>query len=123
MIHSTRIARLLPLVALGCVAVAFLLVKDGPLVTQTSNEFSIETTRNVIVSARDGVRLAADVYLPRREGMVNGRFSTIVERTPYNKDTAADAVVHYFVPRGYAVVYQDVRGALSIGRAMAGDSG
>ena len=35
---------------------------------------------------------------------------TIVERTPYNKDTAAAAAVKYFVPRGYAVVCQDVRG-------------
>jgi predicted acyl esterase len=44
----------------------------------------------VLVTARDGVRLATDVYLPARNGAIaNGRFPAIVERTPYNKDDVA----------------------------------
>ena len=63
-----------------------------------------------MVTARDGVRLAADVYLPGRGAASSGRFPAIVERTPYNKATTSDAITKYFVPRGYAVVIQDVRG-------------
>jgi len=63
-----------------------------------------------MLGVRDGVRLATDVYLPGRGGLTTGRFPAIVERTPYNKDGAADALSGYFVPRGYVVVVQDVRG-------------
>ena len=63
-----------------------------------------------MVAARDGVRLATDVYVPGHGGATPARFPTIVERTPYNKDGAADALTKYFVPRGYVVVVQDVRG-------------
>jgi putative CocE/NonD family hydrolase len=76
--------------------------------------------RNVMVPARDDVRLATDVYRP--EG--SGPFPVILERTPYDKTassrserTAADptpwsraTVAAYFAAHGYAVVYQDCRG-------------
>jgi putative CocE/NonD family hydrolase len=78
--------------------------------TQTNERYEIVVTRNVMVSARDGVRLATDVYVPGRGGKATGRFPTIVERTPYNKDSTADVLTGYFVPRGYAVVVQDIRG-------------
>jgi putative CocE/NonD family hydrolase len=83
----------------------------APAVGQASDErYDIVATRNVMVSARDGVRLATDVYAPGRNGTTTRRFPAIVERTPYNKDTTADALTAYFVPRGYVVVMQDVRG-------------
>ena len=84
-----------------------------PCVAQPSDPatpYDVVVTRDVMVTSRDGVRLAADVYLPARGGTVTGRFPAIVERTPYNKATTADALTKYFVPRGYAVVMQDVRG-------------
>src|SRR3984957_7983155 len=76
--------------------------------------------RDLMVEARDGVRLATDIYRP--EG--SGAFPVILERTPYDKSapsrseiTAADtkprsreAVARYFVDAGYAVAYQDCRG-------------
>lgn len=62
--------------------------------------------RDVMVAARDGVKLATDVYLPA----ANGRFPAIVERTPYNKTGVSPALIDYYVSRGYAVVLQDVRG-------------
>lgn len=72
--------------------------------------YQVHEIRNVMVPARDGARLATDVYLPERAGTVNGRFPTIVERTPYNKDGNAVPLTAFYVPRGYAVVVQDVRG-------------
>jgi putative CocE/NonD family hydrolase len=76
--------------------------------------------RDIMIAARDGVRLASDFYRP--EGA--GPFPAIVERTPYDKAapsrseiTATDgtprsraAVAQYFVDAGYAVIYQDCRG-------------
>jgi predicted acyl esterase len=43
--------------------------------------------RDVMVPMRDGVRLANDIYYPARGGVrLSGRFPTILERTPYNKE-------------------------------------
>lgn len=58
------------------------------------------------VPMRDGVRLATDVFLPK-EG---GRWPTILVRTPYNRKAPYTTSYRYFVPHGYAVVIQDVRG-------------
>ena len=77
---------------------------------QSGGSYEIVVTRDVMIAARDGVRLAANVYLPGRGGTVTGRFPTVVERTPYNKDSGEGQLPRYFVPRGYAVVLQDVRG-------------
>src|SRR5579871_1439587 len=66
------------------------------------------TLRNVPVAMRDGVVLRADILLPRREG----RFPTLVYRTPYNKEEALKSYTtfQHAVASGYAVVVQDVRG-------------
>lgn len=57
---------------------------------------------------RDGVILRADVMLPSAEG----RFPTLVYRTPYGKKSAPSEWTTFgkAVARGYAVVIQDVRG-------------
>jgi hypothetical protein len=64
--------------------------------------------RDVAVPMRDGVVLRADVWRP--EG--DGRFPTLVYRTPYGKHRApgGDRTLGEAVARGYAVVVQDVRG-------------
>jgi len=76
--------------------------------------------RDLMMQARDGVRLATDVYRPPGPGP----FPILLERTPYDKSapsrserTAAVArprsraeVAAYFVRNGYAVAYQDCRG-------------
>ena len=54
---------------------------------------------------RDGVRLAANVFLPDN----HGRLPVILERTPYGK-SADPAPYESFVDHGYAVVLEDVRG-------------
>ena len=67
---------------------------------------------DVKVPMRDGVRLSADVYLPRER---SGPVPAILARTPYdNGDFAGltkvvDQAI-YFVQHGYAFVVQDVRG-------------
>jgi uncharacterized protein len=59
---------------------------------------------------RDGVELVADVYRPRQEG----RFPTLVQRLPYNKELPGLRNISIDVLRvvqaGYVVVNQDTRG-------------
>jgi hypothetical protein len=64
--------------------------------------------KNVAVPMRDGVVLRANVWLPKSEG----RFPTLVYRTPYGKEDAPKAwsTFEKLPARGYAVVIQDVRG-------------
>jgi uncharacterized protein len=63
---------------------------------------------NVAVPMRDGVTLRADILLPNR----NGRFPTLIYRTPYGKHFALKEYTTFqkAADRGYAVVVQDVRG-------------
>jgi putative CocE/NonD family hydrolase len=69
--------------------------------------------RDVRVPARDGVALSTDVYLPSQGGgFARGPFPAILIRTPYDKRAATEGPFYadLFVPRGYAVACQDVRG-------------
>lgn len=81
--------------------------------------------RDVMVTMRDGVRLATDVYLPAKDGKaIDSRLPAIMERTPYGKTERSrseievgmatpmkrEEVALYFVRAGYAVIYQDCRG-------------
>ncbi len=77
----------------------------------SAQSYEVKALRDVMVQARDGIKLGTNVFLPARGGsVVSDRFPAIVERTPYNKDSVATSLVEYFVSRGYAVVLQDVRG-------------
>ena len=64
--------------------------------------------KDVPVPMRDGVLLRADVLLPAAQG----RFPTLVYRTPYGKEEAIKnyTTFRHAVERGYAVVVEDVRG-------------
>ena len=70
----------------------------------------MKVVRDAAVPMRDGTILFADVYRPAADG----RFPVILQRTPYNKESANNAMVNTdtfaAVRRGYAVVIQDVRG-------------
>lgn len=85
----------------------------------------VVTLKDVMLTMRDGVRLATDIYLPARDGQaLPGPFPIVMERTPYGKaersrseigrgetkPMARADVAAYFVRAGYAVVYQDCRG-------------
>jgi putative CocE/NonD family hydrolase len=87
--------------------------------------YEVAVDKDVMITARDGVKLATDIYYPARRGQkVAGRFPVILERTPYDKSavsrserTARDPaprgraeIAEYFVRHGYIVAYQDCRG-------------
>ncbi|MBM3340650.1 MAG: CocE/NonD family hydrolase [Betaproteobacteria bacterium] len=87
--------------------------------------YDVTVERNVMIAARDGVKLATDIYRPARNGQaLEGKFPVILERTPYGKHNASRSevdrgeskprpraeVAARFVRDGYIVVYQDCRG-------------
>lgn len=61
---------------------------------------------NVPVRMRDGITLAANVFLPQRLG----RYPVLVDRTPYGKSGGTKSEGVYFAQHGYAVVIEDTRG-------------
>jgi putative CocE/NonD family hydrolase len=74
--------------------------------------FEVAEFKNIMVTMRDGVRLATDIYMPTRGTLTTvERLPVILTRTPYNKDVNVDAAfAKTFVQHGYVVVGQDVRG-------------
>jgi uncharacterized protein len=94
----------------SCVCLQVVLAVGTPLHAQSNASFGISEARNVMVTMRDGVKLAADIYRPTQNGQpIDNKFPVILVRTPYNKDDAAP-IANSFVPHGYVVVLQDVRG-------------
>lgn len=92
-----------PVTSLGSFVAVAVLASTSP-----AQDTSIVQDTNIAVQMRDGVVLRADVWRPNGDG----RFPTLVYRTPYGKHqaTAAFATARKAVARGYAVVMQDVRG-------------
>lgn len=76
-------------------------------------------SRPARVRMRDGVHLAADVYLPNGDETPG---DTILIRLPYDKNgeyTFIPLIAEYFMAQGYRVVAQDVRGKFrSEGQAL-----
>jgi uncharacterized protein len=63
--------------------------------------------RNVMMPARDGVKLSTDVY--HASGAT--RVPVLLHRTPYDKSAPATvAIAEFFAKHGYGVVVQDTRG-------------
>ena len=75
-------------------------------------EYDVMCGSNVMVSTRDGVGLATDIYCPAISGSrAEGKFPVILERTPYNKASPGNvSKAKYFARRGYICAIQDVRG-------------
>ena len=78
------------------------------------HEYGIVIDSDVMVPMRDKVALATDIYYPAvKEKRLEGLYPTILGRTSYGKDWKSlwiDPVANYFVPKGYIVVIQDIRG-------------
>jgi len=67
--------------------------------------------KDVMIPMRDGTRLATDICLPAKGGIpLEGKFPAILDRTPYGKDGYSEDMAGMFVPYGYVLVIQDVRG-------------
>ena len=79
-----------------------------------NNSYGMVILKDLMIPMRDGARLATDVYLPADDGQIApGRWPTILGRTSYDKDADwlwVKPVAKEFVPRGFAVVVQDLRG-------------
>jgi hypothetical protein len=91
------------------VLVALLLVKHGMAARSAqARQATVVHEQDVVVPLRDGVHLRADILRPSSDG----RFPTLVYRTPYGKDAALNEYTTFTraVERGYAVVVQDARG-------------
>ncbi len=86
---------------LACLAVCLCLVVPA----RSRAEDAVPARRVVTVPMRDGVKLAANVYLPKGDGP----WPVLLTRTPYNKN-AADRTAARITRAGYALVSQDVRG-------------
>ena len=55
-----------------------------PLHAQADRSYGISETKNVMVTMRDGVKLAADIYRPTQNGQVmDNKFPVILVRSPY----------------------------------------
>lgn len=66
--------------------------------------------QDVMITARDGIRLATDIYRPTANGKpVGERLPVLLQRTPYDKSRSAEAA-KYFASHGYVVAIQDIRG-------------
>jgi uncharacterized protein len=100
--HSRR-----PLLPIALMLPALLVAQAQ---TSTTPAYEVALLKSVMIPMRDGVKLATDIYFPVRNSAPAGKFPALLERTPYNKDRNAAGVANFFVPRGYAVIYQDVRG-------------
>lgn len=102
--------RILALLLLG-LSVANAAIAQVPLVAHRPAESEVVVERDVPIPARDGVRLAADIYRPARNGEpLPGRFPTLLTRTPYGKGDGHSAEAEFYARRGYVVVLNDVRG-------------
>src|SRR5262245_15286126 len=72
--------------------------------------FDVLSRKDVTIITRDGTKLAADVYLPAKDGKeVAGKHPTLLTRTPYGRPREVD-IAKWFTSRGYAVVVNDCRG-------------
>ena len=110
-----RSARNIPALAALLLAVALALAAPAAL-AQPAPPTPV-VIHDQSVPMRNGVKLAADVYLPAGpDGAAQaGRFPAILMRTPYDKTVRAKAFAGYFAAHRYVVVVEDIRGRYASG--------
>ena len=60
-----------------------------PLRAQTDVRYGVAVSKDVMVSMRDGVKLAADIYRPTQNGqLVDGKFPVLLSARPTTKTTS-----------------------------------
>jgi uncharacterized protein len=103
--------------AMAALAVAPALAQPAPATSPTGAAAAAPTHQEVFMPMRDGVKLAANVYVPQG----SGPWPVILERTSYLKDPdpaksppgmqqrMAESIARY-TSHGYVLVVQDVRG-------------
>jgi putative CocE/NonD family hydrolase len=79
------------------------------------NNSGYTVEQNVMVTMKDGTRLATDIYRPAKGSLpLPDKFPAIVYRTPYNKNSLHNDGI-FFAQHGYVVVAQDCRGRFASG--------
>ncbi|PSP42490.1 acyl esterase, partial [Halobacteriales archaeon QH_6_64_20] len=76
-------------------------------------EYGVCARLDVPIQARDGTRLATDIYHPadpETGDPVDEAFPVLLDRTPYNKRGRTERHGEWFAKRGYVVAIQDCRG-------------
>ncbi|TWT46269.1 Cocaine esterase [Phycisphaerae bacterium RAS1] len=76
---------------------------DDPLLSQPT--FEVIEMRGAEIPMRDGLKLSADLYLPKTDKKV----PVILTRTPYKKEMS-ELEGRFYARRGYAMAIQDCRG-------------
>lgn len=81
-----------------------------PTAKPSPPRYEVVVEKNLTIVTRDGVKLAADLYRPGREGKpLDEKFPTLLTRTPYDK-TGVEREGRFYAERGYNVLANDVRG-------------
>lgn len=86
--------------------IVFLLLLLSGLAFSQEPLHETKVLHGIRIEMRDGVKLAADVYLPSAG---EKRWPTLIARTPYNR-AGLRRGAEWFAQRGFAVVAVDVRG-------------
>lgn len=74
-----------------------------------TTRYDVGDPETVLMTASDGIRLAADLYRPRAQG----EFPVLLMRQPYGRHIASTVIFahpSWYAAQGYIVVIQDVRG-------------
>ena len=91
------------------VGVTALAVAVTPRASRAQQTTAVVTTE-AMIPARDGVKMATDIYRPARNGVaVDEKLPVLLHRTPYGK-AGMKTDAEYFAAHGYVVVVQDIRG-------------
>ncbi|MHA1212698.1 MAG: CocE/NonD family hydrolase [Candidatus Heimdallarchaeota archaeon] len=85
----------------------------NPLLAHAQYEVYVNPTANYelttyMVTMRDGIKLATDVFTP--DLLNGGSESVVLIRTPYNKDATAGIASIFTTLKGYITIVQDMRG-------------
>src|ERR1700676_2901374 len=85
--------------------------------SKTANYSDVFEKKEIMISARDGIKLHTEIYTPKGPGS----FPIIFERTPYGISAPdkgySRSLSHYadMIPEGYIFVFQDIRGRYGSG--------
>lgn len=80
--------------------------------------YDVVIEKDTLVTMRDGVKIATDIFLPTKEGKVlPEKIPSLLFRTPYNKSDCENSTGEgsWYARRGYAVIIQDCRGCFKSG--------
>ena len=86
------------------IAVLFVFIAVSLAAFGAEGEYTFQ--ENVMIPMRDGVKLAANIFLPKGDGP----FPTILTRSPYGKSDENYGDGKRYAGHGYALVIQDCRG-------------